>query len=64
MTIGEHIAHNQPDTHKQIYLLWVINPLKEQIKGQLRLQKARRAYYERNKTTGEPYRLQLSRMRT
>ena len=38
MTIGEHIAHNQPDTHKQIYILWVINPLKEQIKGQLRLQ--------------------------
>lgn len=38
MTIGEHITHHQPETYKQLYLLWVIGPLKQQIKGQLRLQ--------------------------
>ena len=44
MTIGEHIAHNQPEICKQIYLLWVIAPLKQQAKGQLRLQEVNPFY--------------------
>ena len=38
MTIGEHVKEHQPETYQQIYLLWVIGPLKQQAKGQLRLQ--------------------------